>query len=64
MYNKIIIKGLRLKAYHGVNPEEKIDGQMFELDITAFIDTVDADNTDDYKYINTFIRTIFDAWCD
>ena len=32
---KIIIKGLKLFAYHGVNPEEKVDGQNFVLDITA-----------------------------
>ena len=67
MYNKIIIKGLRLKAYHGVNPEEKIDGQMFELDITSFIDTVNADNTDDlentvsYAKIIKTVRAVFTA---
>ena len=27
----IHIKGLRLFAYHGVNPEEKRDGQTFVL---------------------------------
>lgn len=35
--DKIIIKGLRLYAYHGVNPEEKADGQMFYLDITCTV---------------------------
>ena len=39
---KIIVRGLRLKAYHGVNPEEKVNGQMFELDITALIDAKTA----------------------
>ena len=29
----IHIKGLRLFAYHGVNPEEKRDGQTFVLDL-------------------------------
>lgn len=33
--DKIRIKGLRLYAYHGVNPEEKQEGQMFILDITC-----------------------------
>lgn len=33
--DKICIKGLRLYAYHGVNPEEKQEGQMFILDITC-----------------------------
>lgn len=35
--DKIIIKGLKLYAYHGVNPEEKAEGQMFILDITCFV---------------------------
>ncbi|MGN0519404.1 MAG: dihydroneopterin aldolase [Candidatus Fimenecus sp.] len=35
--DKIIIKGLKLYAYHGVNPEEKEAGQMFILDITCFV---------------------------
>lgn len=33
--DKIKIQGLRLYAYHGVNPEEKVDGQMFFLDISC-----------------------------
>lgn len=33
--DKIKIQGLRLYAYHGVNPEEKLDGQMFFLDISC-----------------------------
>ena len=31
--DQIIIKGLRLFAYHGVNPEEKEQGQDFVFDI-------------------------------
>lgn len=33
--DKIIIKGLKIFAYHGVNDEEKHDGQFFVIDITA-----------------------------
>lgn len=36
--DKIIVKGLKLFAYHGVNEEEKINGQNFILDIDAFVD--------------------------
>ena len=36
--DKIIVKGLKVFAYHGVNPEEKANGQNFILDITATID--------------------------
>ena len=35
--DKIIIKGLRLFAYHGVNPEEKEQGQDFVLDIAVSV---------------------------
>lgn len=34
----IIVKGLKVYAYHGVNPEEKENGQVFVLDIQAQTD--------------------------
>lgn len=43
----IWIKGLRVYAYHGVNPEEKRDGQPFELDIAMEADLSTAGETDD-----------------
>ncbi len=64
---KIIVKGLRLKAYHGVNPEEKINGQMFELDITALIDAKPANASDElsdtvsYAKIIKTARAVFTA---
>lgn len=64
---KIIVKGLRLKAYHGVNPEEKSNGQMFELDITALIDAKPAnvsdelDDTVSYAKIIKTARAVFTA---
>ena len=36
--DKIYIRGLRVFAYHGVNPEEKEKGQPFELDVTLAAD--------------------------
>ncbi len=44
--DKIIIKGLKVFAYHGVNPEEKVDGQYFILDITAYTSLKNAGQTD------------------
>ena len=35
---KIIIKNLEIFAYHGVNPEEKQNGQRFLLDLTLWAD--------------------------
>lgn len=48
--DEIIIKGLKLYAYHGVNPEEKEDGQNFILDIVMRRDLsapCATDNIDD-----------------
>ncbi|MBS7359959.1 MAG: dihydroneopterin aldolase [Oscillospiraceae bacterium] len=62
---KIIVKGLRLKAYHGVNPEEKINGQMFELDITAELNFDKSTETDElsdtvsYSKIIKTVRAVF-----
>lgn len=62
---KILIKGLRVFAYHGVNPEEKRDGQMFELDIAMETDLSAAGESDDLndtvnyaKAIKTAIRVM------
>ena len=58
--DKIIIKGLKLFAYHGVNPEEKVDGQNFILDITAQLDATKAklsDNVDDTVSYAKIIKT-------
>ncbi|MBR6647300.1 MAG: dihydroneopterin aldolase, partial [Clostridia bacterium] len=48
--DKIIIKDLKVFAFHGVNPEEKADGQNFILDIVADVDLsvpCKTDNVDD-----------------
>ncbi|HHV50705.1 MAG TPA: dihydroneopterin aldolase [Clostridiales bacterium] len=44
--DRILIKGLRVFAYHGVNPEEKENGQNFELDITLNVDLAKPCKTD------------------
>lgn len=64
---KIIVKGLKLFAYHGVNPEEKEEGQNFILDITTELDAENAkqsDNIDDtvsYAKIIKTVRAVFTA---
>lgn len=47
--DKIIIKGLRLFAYHGVNPEEKEQGQDFVLDIAVSVNMNRACSSDDVE---------------
>ena len=55
--DKIVIKGLRIFAYHGVNPEEKEKGQPFVLDITLYKDlslpgaTDDLNDTVNYSHV-------------
>lgn len=44
--DKVLLKGLEIFAYHGVNPEEKRDGQPFVLDITLFADLSQARKSD------------------
>ena len=59
--DKIIVKDLKLFCYHGVNPEEKIDGQNFVFDIEAFLELnlpCKTDNVDDTVSYAKIIKTV------
>lgn len=59
--DKIIVKNLKLFCYHGVNPEEKIDGQNFVFDIEAGVDLslpCKTDNVDDTVSYAKIIKTV------
>ena len=59
IYNdKIIIKGLKLFAYHGVNEEEKINGQNFILDITAYLDLSKPCKSDELEETVSYAKII------
>ena len=48
--DKIIVKNLKIYAYHGVNPEEKISGQLFAFDIECNLSLIKpcvSDSVDD-----------------
>lgn len=45
--DSIHISGLEVFAYHGVNPEEKRDGQRFVLDVVMECDLKKPGRTDD-----------------
>ena len=69
--DQIEIRGLKVFAYHGVNPEEKRDGQNFILDITADVDlsrpcrTDNVEDTVSYaKVMKTAIRVMNEASYD
>ncbi len=53
-----MISGLRLFAYHGVNPEEKENGQTFELDITLEADLSVPCRTDDVADTVSYARVV------
>ena len=65
--DKIIIKDLKLFSYHGVNEEEKINGQNFVLDITLWADLSKPCKSDDvydtvsYSHVIKKVREVFTA---
>ena len=65
--DKISIKGLKLFAYHGVNPEEKENGQNFVIDLDYYVNIARAcqmDTLDDsvsYAKVVKTIRRVFTA---
>ncbi len=59
--DKIIIKNLELYCFHGVNPEEKTDGQIFAFDIEAEVDLsvpCKTDFVDDTVSYAKMIKTV------
>jgi len=45
--DRIELKGLRVRGYHGVHPEERRDGQLFGIDVTIETDVSAAASNDD-----------------
>lgn len=64
--DKIIIKGLRLFAYHGVFETEKRTGQTFVLDLTLEVDLSAACHSDELADTVSYadvIETVKTAFC-
>lgn len=64
--DKIIISDLKIFAYHGVNDEEKQNGQNFVLDITLYVDLARPCVTDDVKdtvSYSSVLKTVKKAFC-
>lgn len=65
--DKILIRDLDIFAYHGVNPEEKRDGQHFVFDIDLYLDlgkpcvTDCVDGTVSYAKVIKTVRRVFTA---
>lgn len=65
--DEIYIKGLKIFAYHGVNPEETENGQEFELDITMYADLSAARKSDDLEDTINYAKArkvVTAAMCD
>lgn len=56
--DKIIVKDLEVYAFHGVNPEEKENGQRFILDITAKVNLENACLSDDINSTVSYAKII------
>lgn len=56
--DKVIVKGLKVYAYHGVNPEEQEKGQPFILDITLWADLSAAGESDDLRETVNYAQVI------
>lgn len=67
--DRIIAKGLRFQACHGVLATEKIDPQTFEVDLIMEIDTRAAGRSDDlhdtidYSVIHNEVKGIVEGKC-
>ena len=64
--DKIIIKGLKIFAYHGVNQFEKQNGQLFILDIIIFtsINNTVNDNLNNTINYSTAIKNVISAFTE
>jgi dihydroneopterin aldolase len=47
MADEVFLEGLRFYAYHGVNPEERSQGQRFVVDVRIAADLGEAGRSDD-----------------
>lgn len=56
--DKILVRNLKIFAYHGVNPEEKENGQNFVIDIDAFVDIDVPCRTDDVEDTVSYAKII------
>ncbi len=56
--DKILIRDLKIFAYHGVNPEEKRDGQNFIFDIDLSVNMTKACYSDDIIDTVSYARVV------
>ena len=67
MTDRIILEGMQFYGYHGVNPEERVLGQRYVVDLTADLDLRRAGETDrledtvSYSHIYRTVRAVMEG---
>ena len=67
MADRIILEGMQFYGYHGVNPEERVLGQRYVVDLTADLDLRRAGETDrledtvSYSHIYRTVRAVMEG---
>lgn len=56
--DKILIRDLKIFAYHGVNPEEKENGQHFVFDLDLYVNITKACYSDDVNDTVSYAKVI------
>ena len=67
MSDRIIIEGMQFYGYHGVNPEERVLGQRYVVDLAADLDLSRAgasdrlEDTVSYSHIYRAVRAVMEG---
>lgn len=67
MSDRIILEGMQFYGYHGVNPEERVLGQRYVVDLVAEIDLQAAGKSDrledtvSYSHIYRAVRSVMEG---
>lgn len=67
MPDRILLEGMQFYGYHGVNPEERVLGQRYVVDLAADLDLSRAGATDrledtvSYSHIYRTVRTVMEG---
>ena len=67
MSDRIILEGMQFYGYHGVNPEERVLGQRYVVDLAADLDLSRAGESDrledtvSYSHIYRTVRAVMEG---
>ena len=65
--DEVFLEGMRFYAYHGANPEERVQGQRFVVDLRIAADLREAGRSDDltrtvnYSHVYRRVREIVEG---